>query len=113
MQLKRSFSNGAVAEETKDVLLCDGKIHLNLVQQLFDLPIIEMKHGMIFLFLVLDSPEIFSIQEAFRIITPYHIQYTEIANFLNVFLCLKYSRLSPEIIKMLSDSRTTYYQSNM
>lgn len=52
MCLKKCFSNGAVTEETKDVLLCDGKIHLNLVQQLFDLPIIEMKHGMFFLFLV-------------------------------------------------------------
>uniref|UniRef100_U3J045 WD repeat and coiled-coil-containing protein n=1 Tax=Anas platyrhynchos platyrhynchos TaxID=8840 RepID=U3J045_ANAPP len=42
---QKCFSNGAVTEETKDVLLCDGKIHLNLVQQLFDLPIIEMKHA--------------------------------------------------------------------
>lgn len=52
MHMKKSFSNGSVAEETKDVLLCDGKIHLSLVQQLFDLPVIEMKHGMFFLFLL-------------------------------------------------------------
>lgn len=55
VHLKKSFSNGAVTEETKDVLLCDGKIHLNLVQQLFDLPVIEMKHGRFFLFLVSGS----------------------------------------------------------
>lgn len=52
MHMKKSFSNGSVTEETKDVLLCDGKIHLSLVQQLFDLPVIEMKHGMFFLFLL-------------------------------------------------------------
>lgn len=52
MCLKKNFSNGAITEETKDVLLCDGKIHLNLVQQLFDLTIIEMKHGTFFLFQV-------------------------------------------------------------
>ncbi|NWI34449.1 WDCP protein, partial [Sula dactylatra] len=52
---QRSFSNGAVTEETKDVLLCDGKIHLNLVQQLFDLLIIEMKHGSSWIVLTADK----------------------------------------------------------
>ncbi|NXU49975.1 WDCP protein, partial [Turnix velox] len=52
---QKSFSNGAVTEETKDVLLCDGKIHLNLVQQLFDLPIIEMKHGSSWIVLTADK----------------------------------------------------------
>ncbi|NWX12466.1 WDCP protein, partial [Aegotheles bennettii] len=51
---QKSFSNETVAEETKDVLLCDGKIHLNLVQQLFDLPIIEMKHGSSWIVLTAD-----------------------------------------------------------
>ncbi|NXF35256.1 WDCP protein, partial [Nyctibius bracteatus] len=52
---QKSFSNGAVTEETKDVLLCDGKIHLNLVQQLFDLPVIEMKHGSSWVVLTADK----------------------------------------------------------
>ncbi|NXQ91878.1 WDCP protein, partial [Nyctibius grandis] len=52
---QKSFSNGAVTEETKDVLLCDGKIHLNLVQQLFDLTVIEMKHGSSWIVLTADK----------------------------------------------------------
>ncbi|XP_057283619.1 WD repeat and coiled-coil-containing protein-like [Pezoporus wallicus] len=52
---QKSFSNGAVSEETKDVLLCDGKIPLNLVQQLFDLPVIEMKHGSSWIVLTADK----------------------------------------------------------
>ncbi|NXI37234.1 WDCP protein, partial [Galbula dea] len=52
---QKSFSNGAVTEETKDVLLCDGKIHLHLVQQLFDLPVIEMKHGSSWIVLTADK----------------------------------------------------------
>ncbi|KFQ17117.1 WD repeat-containing protein C2orf44, partial [Merops nubicus] len=52
---QKSFSNGSVTEETKDVLLCDGKIHLNLVQQLFDLPVIEMKHGSSWIVLTADK----------------------------------------------------------
>ncbi|XP_032640753.1 WD repeat and coiled-coil-containing protein [Chelonoidis abingdonii] len=52
---QKYFSNGAVAEETRTVLLCDGRIHLNLVQQLFDLPIIEMKHGSSWIVLTADS----------------------------------------------------------
>ncbi|XP_064002428.1 WD repeat and coiled-coil-containing protein-like [Pogoniulus pusillus] len=52
---QKSFSNGTVTEETKDVLLCDGKIHLNLVQQLFDLPVIEMKHGSSWIVLTADK----------------------------------------------------------
>ncbi|XP_025948124.1 WD repeat and coiled-coil-containing protein-like [Dromaius novaehollandiae] len=52
---QKCFSNGAVAEETKAVLLCDGKIHLSLVQQLFDLPIIEMKHGSSWIVLTADN----------------------------------------------------------
>ncbi|KGL82246.1 WD repeat-containing protein C2orf44, partial [Tinamus guttatus] len=52
---QKCFSNGAVAEETKAVLLCDGKIHLSLVQKLFDLPIIEMKHGSSWIVLTADS----------------------------------------------------------
>ncbi|KAI6071681.1 WD repeat and coiled-coil-containing protein-like protein [Aix galericulata] len=52
---QKCFSNGAVTEETKDVLLCDGKIHLNLVQQLFDLPVIEMKHGSSWIVLTADK----------------------------------------------------------
>ncbi|KAJ7395206.1 hypothetical protein BTVI_157629 [Pitangus sulphuratus] len=55
MHLKKSFSNGSVTEETKDVLLCDGKIHLSLVQQLFDLPVIEMKHGSSWIVLTADK----------------------------------------------------------
>ncbi|NWU37051.1 WDCP protein, partial [Hylia prasina] len=52
---QKSFSNGSVTEETKDVLLCDGKIHLSLVQQLFDLPVIEMKHGSSWIVLTADK----------------------------------------------------------
>ncbi|NXG13469.1 WDCP protein, partial [Grallaria varia] len=52
---QKSFSNGSVIEETKDVLLCDGKIHLSLVQQLFDLPVIEMKHGSSWIVLTADK----------------------------------------------------------
>uniref|UniRef100_A0A8C8RVK5 WD repeat and coiled-coil-containing protein n=1 Tax=Pelusios castaneus TaxID=367368 RepID=A0A8C8RVK5_9SAUR len=52
---QKCFSNGAVIEETRTVLLCDGKIHLNLVQQLFELPIIEMKHGSSWIVLTADS----------------------------------------------------------
>ncbi|NXG78113.1 WDCP protein, partial [Baryphthengus martii] len=52
---QKSFSNGAVIEETKDVLLCDGKIYLNLVKQLFDLPVIEMKHGSSWIVLTADK----------------------------------------------------------
>ncbi|KAM8809691.1 WD repeat and coiled-coil-containing protein-like [Eudromia elegans] len=52
---QKCFSNGAIAEETKAVLLCDGKIHLSLVQKLFDLPIIEMKHGSSWIVLTADS----------------------------------------------------------
>ncbi|NXG63796.1 WDCP protein, partial [Hemiprocne comata] len=51
---QKSSSNGTVTEETKDVLLCDGKIHLKLVQQLFDLPVIEMKHGSSWIVLTAD-----------------------------------------------------------
>ncbi|XP_071598150.1 WD repeat and coiled-coil-containing protein-like [Heliangelus exortis] len=51
---QKSVSNGTVTEETKDVLLCDGKIHLSLVQQLFDLPVIEMKHGSSWIVLTAD-----------------------------------------------------------
>lgn len=43
--LKKRSSNGTIAEETRNVLLYNGKIHLNLVQQLFDVHIVEMKHG--------------------------------------------------------------------
>ncbi|XP_032860916.2 WD repeat and coiled-coil-containing protein [Tyto alba] len=52
---QKSFSNGTVSEETKDVLLCNGKIHLNVVQQLFDLSIIEMKHGSSWIVLTADK----------------------------------------------------------
>ncbi|XP_019393670.1 PREDICTED: WD repeat and coiled-coil-containing protein-like [Crocodylus porosus] len=52
---QKYFSNGAVAEETKSVLLCDGKIHLNLLQRLFDLPVVEMKHGSSWIVLTADS----------------------------------------------------------
>ncbi|XP_013812494.2 WD repeat and coiled-coil-containing protein-like [Apteryx mantelli] len=52
---QKCFSNGAAAEERKAVLLCDGKIHLSLVQQLFDLPIIEMKHGSSWIVLTADN----------------------------------------------------------
>ncbi|XP_074751649.1 WD repeat and coiled-coil-containing protein-like isoform X3 [Athene noctua] len=52
---QKSFSNGAVTEETKDVLLCNGKIHLNLVQQLFHLAVIEMKHGSSWIVLTADK----------------------------------------------------------
>ncbi|NXX15930.1 WDCP protein, partial [Podargus strigoides] len=52
---QKSSSNGAATEETKNVLLCDGKIHLNLVQQLFDLSIIEMKHGSSWIVLTADK----------------------------------------------------------
>uniref|UniRef100_A0A8U7M8E4 WD repeat and coiled-coil-containing protein n=1 Tax=Corvus moneduloides TaxID=1196302 RepID=A0A8U7M8E4_CORMO len=52
---QKSFPNGSVTEETKDVLLCDGKIHLSLVQQLFDLPVIEMKHGSSWIVLTADK----------------------------------------------------------
>ncbi|XP_054854372.1 WD repeat and coiled-coil-containing protein [Eublepharis macularius] len=52
---QKHFSNGAVAEETRTVLLCDGKVHLNLVQRLFDLPIVEMKHGSSWIILTADS----------------------------------------------------------
>lgn len=45
MCLQKRSSNGAIAEETRNILLYNGKIHLNLVQQLFDLHIVEMKHG--------------------------------------------------------------------
>ncbi|XP_074845089.1 WD repeat and coiled-coil-containing protein [Carettochelys insculpta] len=52
---QKYFSNGAVAEETRTVLLCDSKIRLNLVQKVFDLPIIEMKHGSSWIVLTEDS----------------------------------------------------------
>ncbi|KAJ7341500.1 hypothetical protein JRQ81_005675 [Phrynocephalus forsythii] len=52
---QKQFSNGAVAEETKSVLLCDGKVHLSLVQQLFDLPIVEMKYGSSWIVLTADG----------------------------------------------------------
>ncbi|XP_051666882.1 WD repeat and coiled-coil-containing protein-like [Manacus candei] len=52
---QKSFSNGSITEETKDVLLCEGKIHLSLVQQLFDLPVIEMKHGSSWIVLTADK----------------------------------------------------------
>ncbi|XP_006027463.1 WD repeat and coiled-coil-containing protein-like [Alligator sinensis] len=52
---QKYFSNGAVAEETKSVLLCDSKIHLNLLQRLFDLPVVEMKHGSSWIVLTADS----------------------------------------------------------
>nr|XP_028578194.1 WD repeat and coiled-coil-containing protein [Podarcis muralis] len=52
---QKHFSNGAIAEETRTVLLCDGKVHLNLVQRLFDLPIVEMKHGSSWIVLTADG----------------------------------------------------------
>ncbi|XP_072858381.2 WD repeat and coiled-coil-containing protein [Pogona vitticeps] len=52
---QKQFSNGAVAEETKSVLLCDGKVHLSLVQHLFDLPIVEMKYGSSWIVLTADG----------------------------------------------------------
>uniref|UniRef100_A0A8D0L9W3 WD repeat and coiled-coil-containing protein n=1 Tax=Sphenodon punctatus TaxID=8508 RepID=A0A8D0L9W3_SPHPU len=52
---QKHFSKGAVAEETRTVLLCDGKVHLNLVQRLFDLPVIEMKYGSSWIVLTADS----------------------------------------------------------
>ncbi|XP_042302621.1 WD repeat and coiled-coil-containing protein-like [Sceloporus undulatus] len=52
---QKHFSNGAIAEETKTVLLCDGKVHLSLVQQLFDLPIVEMKYGSSWIVLAADG----------------------------------------------------------
>ncbi|XP_044300140.1 WD repeat and coiled-coil-containing protein [Varanus komodoensis] len=52
---QKYFSSGAVTEETKTVLLCDGKVHLNLVRQLFDLPIVEMKHGSSWIVLTADG----------------------------------------------------------
>ncbi|XP_060089374.1 WD repeat and coiled-coil-containing protein-like [Heteronotia binoei] len=52
---QKHFSNGAVTEETRIVLLCDGKVHLNLVQQLFDLPVVEMKHGSSWIILTADG----------------------------------------------------------
>ncbi|XP_062981332.1 WD repeat and coiled-coil-containing protein [Elgaria multicarinata webbii] len=52
---QKHFSNGAVAEETRTVLLCDGKVHLSLVQRLFDLPIVEMKYGSSWIVLTADG----------------------------------------------------------
>uniref|UniRef100_A0A8D0BHG6 WD repeat and coiled-coil-containing protein n=1 Tax=Salvator merianae TaxID=96440 RepID=A0A8D0BHG6_SALMN len=52
---QKHFSNGAVVEETRAVLLCDGKVHLNLIQRLFDLPIVEMKHGSSWIVLTADA----------------------------------------------------------
>ncbi|XP_060642900.2 WD repeat and coiled-coil-containing protein [Anolis sagrei] len=52
---QKLYSNGSIVEETKTVLLCDGKIHLSLVQQLFDLPVVEMKYGSSWIVLAADN----------------------------------------------------------
>ncbi|XP_008115227.1 WD repeat and coiled-coil-containing protein [Anolis carolinensis] len=52
---QKLYSNGSIIEETKTVLLCDGKIHLSLVQQLFDLPVVEMKYGSSWIVLAADN----------------------------------------------------------
>ncbi|XP_063147311.1 WD repeat and coiled-coil-containing protein-like [Candoia aspera] len=55
IKYQKCSSNGAIVEETRNVLLCSGKIHLNLVQRLFDLPIVEMKHGPSWIVLIADG----------------------------------------------------------
>uniref|UniRef100_A0A803T168 WD repeat and coiled-coil-containing protein n=1 Tax=Anolis carolinensis TaxID=28377 RepID=A0A803T168_ANOCA len=79
---QKLYSNGSIIEETKTVLLCDGKIHLSLVQQLFDLPVVEMKYGKfpLLLTLFLRLQGLFAEQDIFG-----NISYTVISKH---FTCI-------------------------
>uniref|UniRef100_A0A8C6XFT8 WD repeat and coiled-coil-containing protein n=1 Tax=Naja naja TaxID=35670 RepID=A0A8C6XFT8_NAJNA len=55
IKYQKHSSDGAIVEETRNVLLYNGKIPLNLVQQLFDLHIVEMKHGPSWIVLTVDG----------------------------------------------------------
>ncbi|NXP55543.1 WDCP protein, partial [Heliornis fulica] len=49
-QLSRSDS-----DERRAVILCDGKLRLSVVQQIFSLPLVEMQHGSSWIVLTADS----------------------------------------------------------
>ncbi|KAL8172951.1 UNVERIFIED_CONTAM: hypothetical protein K2H54_035779 [Gekko kuhli] len=44
-------SAGTVKLEKRAVILCDGKLRLNIVQQIFNLCLVEMQHGKLYCFL--------------------------------------------------------------
>ncbi|XP_078502893.1 WD repeat and coiled-coil-containing protein-like [Lissotriton helveticus] len=52
---QKPVSEGAVTEDTRAVLLCDGKLQLSTIQELFRLPVIEIKHGSSWIVLTADS----------------------------------------------------------
>ncbi|KAJ1149311.1 hypothetical protein NDU88_002121 [Pleurodeles waltl] len=51
---QKPVSEGAVTEDTRAVLLCEGKLQLSTVQELFHLPVIEIKHGSSWIVLTAD-----------------------------------------------------------
>nr|XP_056712055.1 WD repeat and coiled-coil-containing protein-like [Euleptes europaea] len=48
-------SSGTVTLEKRAVILCDGKLRLNIVQQIFNLCLVEMQHGLSWIVLTADS----------------------------------------------------------
>ncbi|KAJ7341499.1 hypothetical protein JRQ81_005673 [Phrynocephalus forsythii] len=48
-------SSGTVAPEKRAIILCDGKLRLNVIQQLFNLSLVEMQHGLSWIVLTADN----------------------------------------------------------
>ncbi|XP_069461971.1 WD repeat and coiled-coil-containing protein-like [Ambystoma mexicanum] len=55
ISLQKPISEGAVIENTRAVLLCDGKLQLSTVQHIFHLTVMEIKHGSSWIVLTADS----------------------------------------------------------
>uniref|UniRef100_A0A6J0TC46 WD repeat and coiled-coil-containing protein n=1 Tax=Pogona vitticeps TaxID=103695 RepID=A0A6J0TC46_9SAUR len=50
-------SSGTVAPEKRAVILCDGKLRLSVIQQLFNLSLVEMQHGLSWIVLTADNED--------------------------------------------------------
>nr|XP_060642908.1 WD repeat and coiled-coil-containing protein-like [Anolis sagrei ordinatus] len=50
-------SSGTVTPEKRAVILCDGKLRLSVIQQIFNLVLIEMQHGLSWIVLTADQED--------------------------------------------------------
>ncbi|XP_007444132.1 WD repeat and coiled-coil-containing protein [Python bivittatus] len=48
-------SSGSVTSEKRAVILCDGKLRLSIIQQIFDVCVVEMQHNLSWIVLTADS----------------------------------------------------------
>ncbi|KAI1897751.1 hypothetical protein AGOR_G00086500 [Albula goreensis] len=52
---QKQLSENVFIDERRPVLLCDGKLCLRILQDLFNLPVLEMMHGQMWIVLVADA----------------------------------------------------------